>query len=321
MALNLAALRGAEPRIRDGVRGEAISITAAASPETTRDMGPEAGYSTSGTYRWWTCTTQLIVSAPGMSPAFVTSYRRMTREKYLIPGLRVPVTISRRDAARFRIEWDEIPAIDELIAHGDALFTDPDATRPAIGAAWAAAGLSPRAATPRREIDGPSARVVSFGGAGTAPSPFGQRKVDLLLSVAIPGEPRFGYRWLGRAPRKLIVRPGTDIPVLYDPARPHAVDIPWADIGPTVPDLAIEMPATIRSFTVGTTVHLELEVEPPGREPYAASCDQALPEAIVATLALGQRVTVKVAGDELMLWNTPHAPGGADPDTGRPLAR
>ena len=88
----------------------------------------------------------------------------------------------------------------------------------------------------------------------------------------------------------------------------------------------VEMPATLRSFTVGApmangrTVHLELEVEPPDGSPYTASVDQPLPEPVVTTLASGQRVTVKAAGDDLMLWNTPHAAGGADPDTGRPIA-
>jgi putative oligomerization/nucleic acid binding protein len=70
-------------------------------------------------------------------------------------------------------------------------------------------------------------------------------------------------------------------------------------------------------------VHLEMEVEPPSGVPYAASFEQALPEAIVSTLAADQRVTVKVAADDpqvLILWNTPHAAGGEDPDSGRPLA-
>ena len=241
MALNVTGMLGSgEPRVRDGVLGEAISLTAAASPETSRNSSSEGGgYSSSGTYKWWSCTTQVIVGFPGIQPVFVSSYRRMTREKYLIPGLRVPVTVSRSDATRFRIEWDDVPTIDELIADGDALFTDPDATRPAIRESWAAAGLAPRPEPPRNQVDGPSARVVSFGGAGNAPSPFtSQRRVDLLLSVAIPGEPRFGHRFQGKAPRQRIVRPGTNIPVLYDPARPRQVDIPWDEIGTTVPELA-----------------------------------------------------------------------------------
>jgi hypothetical protein len=92
-----------------------------------------------------------------------------------------------------------------------------------------------------------------------------------------------------------------------------------------------EMPATLRSFAIGeaqpqmgdVSVSLELVIEPPGSATYAATADQVLPEAITRTLAEGQRLTVKVAPDDpqcVMLWNTPHALGGADPDTGRPLA-
>jgi hypothetical protein len=91
-----------------------------------------------------------------------------------------------------------------------------------------------------------------------------------------------------------------------------------------------EMPATLQSFTIGeaqpqmggVSVSLQLLVEPPDGATYAATADQVLPEAISRTLADGQRVIVKVAPDDpqcLMLWNTPHAAGGANPDTGRPL--
>lgn len=90
----------------------------------------------------------------------------------------------------------------------------------------------------------------------------------------------------------------------------------------------VEMPATLRSFEMGQahpqigadSVRLELTVEPPHDAPYDASIDQLLPAAISQTLAAGQRLTVKVARDDpqsVMLWNTPHAAGGADPDTGR----
>jgi hypothetical protein len=92
-----------------------------------------------------------------------------------------------------------------------------------------------------------------------------------------------------------------------------------------------EMPATLRSFAIGepqpqmggVSVSLELVIEPPGSATYAATAYQVLPEAIAQTLAEGQRLTVKVAPDDpqcVMLWNTPHTLGGADPDTGRALA-
>ncbi len=92
-----------------------------------------------------------------------------------------------------------------------------------------------------------------------------------------------------------------------------------------------EMAATLQSFTVGeaqpqmggVSVSLDFMVEPPDAVAYAATAEQVLPEAVIQTLADGQRMTVKVAPDDpqcLMLWNSPHAAGGADPDTGRPLA-
>jgi hypothetical protein len=92
-----------------------------------------------------------------------------------------------------------------------------------------------------------------------------------------------------------------------------------------------EMAATVRAFTVGETAtalgglstELQLTVEPPGASPYEVQIDQVLPAAVTQTLAAGQRLTVKVAPDDpqcVMLWNTPHAAGGADPDTGQPLA-
>ena len=235
MALNpLSLARGVEPRVRDGVRGEALSITAAASPETSHGNA-EQGNSTSGTYRMWSCEARLIVRAPGITPAFLNTYRQMTREKYLIPGLPLPVTVSQRDRSRVRIEWDEVPTIDELIARGDPLFTDPDATRPLIREAFAAARIEPPLPGPQREeIDGPNARVISFGGGGSEPGLFtSTRKVDVLLSVAIPGRGRFGFRWLGKAPRERMLFPGTNVPVVYDPARPDEVDIPWDEVGVT----------------------------------------------------------------------------------------
>jgi hypothetical protein len=229
---------GVEPWIRDGVRGEAISIKSAASPAWSRSSQPDGGNDTSGTYRWWTCETWLVARALEIAPVWVTSARKMTREKYLIPGLRVPVTISQRNPSKVKIEWDEVPTIDELIARGDPLFTNPDATRPAIRDAMTSAGVDPFPSRAREEIDGPNARVIAFGTGGPDGNLFtGKRKVDLLLSVALPGRSRFGYRWQGKAPTNRFVQPGTNIRILYDAARPDDVDIPWDEVGATTSDM------------------------------------------------------------------------------------
>ena len=53
-------------------------------------------------------------------------------------------------------------------------------------------------------------------------------KWELLLSVSVPGRPRFGYRFTERVPRKALLLPGTDIPVDVDA---DGVRIPWDQIG------------------------------------------------------------------------------------------
>jgi hypothetical protein len=141
----------------------------------------------------------------------------------------------------------------------------------------------------------------------------------------------------GKRKQELLARMGLDPATLQQAAgKIHAAT---TALGPTqtayralVQRVATgaEMPATLRSFVVGeaqpqmrgVSVSLQLMVEPPGAATYAATADQVLPDAIIQTLAEGQRLTVKVANDDpqcLMLWNTPHAAGGADPDTGRAL--
>jgi hypothetical protein len=53
-------------------------------------------------------------------------------------------------------------------------------------------------------------------------------KWELLLSVAVPGRPRFGYRFTEKVPRKALLLPGTDIPV---DVHADEVRIPWDQIG------------------------------------------------------------------------------------------
>jgi hypothetical protein len=53
-------------------------------------------------------------------------------------------------------------------------------------------------------------------------------KWELLLSVAVPGQPRFGYRFTEKVPRKALLLPGADIPVEVDGGH---VRIPWDQVG------------------------------------------------------------------------------------------
>jgi hypothetical protein len=340
---------GLQPRIRDGVRAVGLVTKSAAGPDSS-GMGEDKGYT--GGFGRFSATTPMIVQVPGSAPYYVMPQRLASREKYAVVGMRLPLTVS-RDLRKLRIEWDEVPTIDELIAHGERMFTDPDSVAAELEAAWAEVAAHTGGNPPRRmaraPIDGPSARVMAVGhGANDYKAVIG--KGELLLSVSVPGRPRYGVRWRHRPPRKKLVIPGTDLPVQVDPSDPQRIEIPWESLGstpaPAAPDPATldytqrlqrimangnEMPATLRSCELGEAepqmrarkVRLDLTIEPSGAAPYDAGFDQVLPDAIWSTLAAGQRVTVKVAADDprcAMLWNTPHAAGGADPETGRPLS-
>ncbi len=96
----------------------------------------------------------------------------------------------------------------------------------------------------------------------------------------------------------------------------------YRDRAARVNQRGVEMPATLRSVELGEPnpmlggipAELQLTVEPPGGAPYDVSTDQSLHESMAATLAAGQRVTVKVDPDDpqcLLVWGAGEAPAAA----------
>jgi hypothetical protein len=103
LALNVTGmLGGGQPRIRDGVEGEALSLTAAASPETSRDSGPEGGY------------VRVVISftSPRDPGAFLNPYA----------VLRAHATIEKGEHA-----WDLLDRLTRLYLSPDATFPEPRA--------------------------------------------------------------------------------------------------------------------------------------------------------------------------------------------------
>ena len=140
--------------------------------------------------------------------------RLASREKYAVIGMRLPLVVS-RDLRRIRIEWDQVPTVDELIERGERMFTDPDSVAAELESAWievaAHAGGMPPQRRCRPVFDRPMARIMAIGhGANDHQSMIG--KSELLLSVAVPGCPRFGYRFTNKVPRKALVLPGVRHP-------------------------------------------------------------------------------------------------------------
>jgi hypothetical protein len=203
-------------------------VTKSAAGPDSSGYGEQKGFT--GGFRRFSATTPMIVRVPGHPPFHVTPQRLASREKYAVVGMRLPLTVS-RDLRRIRIDWDQVPTVDELIAGGERMFTDPDAVAAELESAWievaAHAGGTPPHRTPRPVFDRPTARIIAVGhGANDHESIVG--KWELLLSVAVPGRPRFGYRFTEKVPRKALLLPTADIPVDLDGDR---VRIPWDKIG------------------------------------------------------------------------------------------
>jgi hypothetical protein len=203
-------------------------VTKSAAGPDSSGYGEQKGFT--GGFRRFSATTPMIVRVPGHPPFHVTPQRLASREKYAVVGMRLPLVVS-TDLRRVRIEWDQVPTVDELIARGERMFTDPDSVAAELESAWievaAHAGGTPPRRTPRPVFDRPTARIIAVGhGANDHESVIG--KWELLLSVAVPGRPRFGYRFTQKVPRKALLFPTADIPVDVDGDR---VRIPWDQIG------------------------------------------------------------------------------------------
>jgi hypothetical protein len=218
---------GLQPTVSDGLKGEGLVTRSAAGPDSS-GQGENQGFT--GGFRRFSATTPMIVRVAGHPPFHVEPQRLASREKYAVIGMHLPLRVS-RDLRRIRIEWDQVPTVDELIARGARMFTDPDSVAAELEAAWievvAHAGGTPPQRRWRPVFDRPTARIMAVGhGANDHQTLIG--KWELLLSVAVPGRPRFGYRFTEKVPRKALVLPGVDIPVEVDGAR---VQIPWDQVG------------------------------------------------------------------------------------------
>jgi hypothetical protein len=218
---------GLQPVTRDGTNGEGLVTRSAAGPDSS-GYGGQQGFT--GGFRRFSATTPMIVRVPGHPPFHVEPQRLASREKYAVIGMRLPLVVS-RDLRRIRIEWDQVPTVDELIERGERMFTDPDSVAAELESAWievaAHAGGMPPQRRWRPVFDRPMARIMAIGhGANDHQSMIG--KWELLLSVAVPGCPRFGYRFTDKVSRKALLLPGADIPVEVDGER---VRIPWDQIG------------------------------------------------------------------------------------------
>ncbi len=100
-------------------------------------------------------TVTILVDAGSGRPIHVARSLRLSEDRWLVPGMEVPVSIDPAEPERFEVEWDAIPAIEARVAANDPTLADPAGTKRRIAAALESAGIS-----------GPAAGVSTAGMAG-----------------------------------------------------------------------------------------------------------------------------------------------------------
>ena len=117
-----------QPTIVDGIRGIGLpvhSVLGADSDLTGKRLGVFS----------YSASVPLVIRVPGRKPYTIDLLRRMTHKKLPVVGTAMPVTVDRDDPSKVRIEWDEVPDVDDMIRDGSPAFTDPDTVEANVRAA------------------------------------------------------------------------------------------------------------------------------------------------------------------------------------------
>ena len=171
----------------------------------------------------WKAPVRMLALVPGHAPVPITPRVRMSRHKYAVAGTVLPVSLDPSDPAGATILWDEVPRLDDWIAQGVEVFSNPDAARARIAAAHLARTGQTLSAVDSRATSTPGDSRACV----LAVSP-GDIRFEVLLSVATAGAPRFGYRWHGRVDKSRFISEWCDVPVRVD--RKGNVEILWKQL-------------------------------------------------------------------------------------------
>ena len=154
------------------------------------DAGPPA----SRISRWGDAgkgTVTILVDAGTGRPIHVSRTLRLTEDRWLVPGMEIPVSIDPAAPHRFEVEWDAVPAIEARVAANDPTLADPAATKRKIAAALESAGIAgPALGAPVGGIAGGVGVQPPGDAAAQGPAPPGkQRAVVVVATVTSDGSP------------------------------------------------------------------------------------------------------------------------------------
>jgi hypothetical protein len=248
--------RGSDRPAESGATGTTALVVAA-------DQRPEGGPAT-GTVR--------ILIDPGPRQQVLEGKPRLDKERWLVPGMEVEVTLS-GDGTKFDIVWDSVPPIQERVAANDPTLADPAEARRrvarALGYTKADTGTSraehfqaaleraAQAAAPPGKLRA-VVEVVAVRGAMTGtsgPDLTGSSQVSFqlrspaVLSIHVPGRPPYAiYLRKFAFPRKSRTDyTGAGYPALVSASDPQDVEILWDEV-PSVESQVADRVASARAL-------------------------------------------------------------------------
>ncbi|MEP6480034.1 MAG: hypothetical protein ABJB03_11620 [Rhodoglobus sp.] len=182
----------------------------------------------------------------------------LNRHQWLIPGMRVPVTLDPAKPNDFDVDWTAVPEIEERAAANDPLLADPVTRRANVVAAMRAVGIN---------LPGPNATAAdkfakSLADASSLPAPAGKRRavvrissirsrlvsedsgpsylstegrLDAVLAVTVPGQAPYAVFVKGFTKK----RGRTDVlgagyPAVVSTSDPTDVDVLWDEVPATM---------------------------------------------------------------------------------------
>jgi hypothetical protein len=87
-----------------------------------------------------TATTRILVDV-GTGPILLVQELMLVPDRWLVRGMRIPVTVEPRPPHAFEVDWDAIASMAQRVAAGDPTLVDPLGTKRAVSEALTAAGL------------------------------------------------------------------------------------------------------------------------------------------------------------------------------------
>jgi hypothetical protein len=261
-------------------RVTALVIDADAPPEGAPPMG-------AGSHG----TARLLID-PGPHQRVMTTKFRFKADRWLVPGMQVPLAIDAEHPDQSGIDWDAVPSMEDRVAANDPVLADPLGARRRVAEAQGLPAPQTtafdQALEQARTAPAPEGKlravvlVVSVRGQawdnpdGAGHGVTDERKSAAVLSVNVPGRAPYAvYQRKFKFPHLRRDLTGAGLPALVAAGEPDDVDIQWDEL----PDIGDQLSARISSSleqALGATAWMPGSTPAGSQMPGAAAGWQAL---------------------------------------------